>query len=76
MIEGEEVDERKVPEDVDHRATRAGLADRLRPRFIDRDVLEKAVVSPGEGGIRLVGNEGLFAHGVGTSADRTCFSRR
>jgi hypothetical protein len=53
-VEREEIDERQVAQDVENRPARVGRAHLLRPRLVDLDVLEEALVRPGERGARLI----------------------
>ena len=64
VVEREEVDERQIAQDVDDGAASIGVADGARPRLVDLDALEEAMVDPGEERVRLVRDERavLLAH--------------
>ena len=57
VVQREEVDEGEVALDVDDRPSRVGVTNRLRPLFVDFDVLEKPLVENVEDRVRLVRDE-------------------
>lgn len=57
VVEGEEIDRREIPEDVDHSAARLGAPHRPGPRLVDLNVLEEPMVRPAEEGVGLVRHE-------------------
>ena len=63
VVEREEVDERQVAQDVDDGAARVGLAHGARPRLVDLDALEEALVEPRQQRVGVVRDE-RAVHGL------------
>ena len=72
VVEREEVDERKVAEHVDDRASRLRISHRIGPSWVDGDVAKETIVQRGKKRVRAMTDKGAGAHGILLSKGAAC----